>query len=120
MEGMLHIVILHVQGVGVVVDYGDIIAVALEVAGLGIVREDVVEVRGEHVADFGAGDRAGNFHAAGLVSGHDIRGGKIALARFAITEAIDAGMLQETAMLVKASHAMHFNTLVEQLRGLYD
>ena len=25
-----------------------------------------------------------------------------------------------TAMLVKASHAMHFSTLVDQLRGLYD
>ena len=57
-----------------------------------------------------------------IAEGTEMNGGEV-LYFETVDEALGTVLDQlkpGTAMLVKASHAMHFNTLVEQLRGLYD
>ena len=60
--------------------------------------------------------------ASRIADGTEINGGEV-LYFETVDEALGTVLDQlkpGTAMLVKASHAMHFSTLVEQLRGLYD
>lgn len=63
----------------------------------------------------------GNF-AAGIADGAFQNGGSV--LRFSTPEEAISDLKNllepDTAMLVKASHAMHFNMLVDQLRGIYD
>ena len=63
------------------------------------------------------GEKAGR-----IADGTELNGGE-ALYFKTVEEALGTVLDQlkpGTAMLVKASHAMHFSTLVDQLRGLYD
>ena len=60
--------------------------------------------------------------ASRIADGTEMNGGEV-LYFETVDEALGTVLDQlkpGTAMLVKASHAMHFSTLVEQLRGLYD
>lgn len=60
--------------------------------------------------------------ASRIADGTEMNGGEVLYFK-TVDEALGTVLDQlkpGTAMLVKASHAMHFNTLVEQLRGLYD
>ena len=60
--------------------------------------------------------------ASRIADGTEMNGGEV-LYFETVDEAVGTVLDQlqpGTAMLVKASHAMHFNTLVDQLRGTYD
>lgn len=61
-------------------------------------------------------------NASRIADGTEMNGGEVLYFK-TVDEALGTVLDQlkpGTAMLVKASHAMHFNTLVDQLRGLYD
>ena len=60
--------------------------------------------------------------ASRIADGTEMNGGEVLYFK-TVDEALGTVLDQlkpGTAMLVKASHAMHFSTLVDQLRGLYD